>query len=76
MTLTPEVDVELRGVGLRYEDHVVIDPALYRPAEVDALLGNAARAKARLGWQPRTELEQLVGMMVDADLARVDREPQ
>jgi GDPmannose 4,6-dehydratase len=54
----------------------VIDRALYRPAEVDVLLGNAARAKARLGWQPRTELEQLVGMMVDADLARVDRAPR
>ncbi len=69
-------EIAFRHVGLRYEDHVVIDPALYRPAEVDALLGNAARAKARLGWQPRTEFEQLVGMMVDADLARVDREPQ
>ena len=67
-------EIAFRHVGLRYEDHVVIDPALYRPAEVDVLLGNAARAKARLGWQPRTELEQLVGMMVDADLARVDRE--
>jgi GDPmannose 4,6-dehydratase len=69
-------EIAFRHVGLRYGDHVVIDPALYRPAEVDVLLGNAARAKARLGWQPRTELEQLVGMMVDADLARVDREPR
>jgi GDPmannose 4,6-dehydratase len=39
-------------VGLDYENHVVIDPKLYRPAEVDILLGNPAKAKAKLGWEP------------------------
>jgi len=60
--------------GLDYEKHVVIDPRFYRPAEVDVLLGNPAKARAKLGWQPNTSLEQLVAMMVDADLERVARE--
>jgi len=60
--------------GLDYEKHVVIDPRFYRPAEVDVLLGNPAKARAKLGWQPKTSLEQLVAMMVDADLERVARE--
>jgi GDPmannose 4,6-dehydratase len=61
-------------VGLKYEDHVVIDPRFQRPAEVDVLLGNPAKAKARLGWNPRTTLEELISMMVEADLKRVARE--
>ncbi len=61
-------------VGLDHEKHVVIDPKFYRPAEVDVLFGNPAKAKARLGWQPKTSLEQLIAMMVDADLKRVGRE--
>ena len=68
-------DIAFSHVSLRYQDYVVVDPALYRPAEVDVLLGNSARAKAQLGWEPRTTLEQLIAMMVDADLERVDREP-
>lgn len=58
-------------VGLDYEEHVVVDPAFYRPAEVDVLLGKPAKAQQVLGWQATTSLEQLVAMMVDADLARV-----
>ena len=58
-------------VGLNYEDHVVIDPRFYRPAEVDILLGNPAKAKARLGWEASTPLETLIGMMMEADLRRV-----
>ena len=58
-------------VGLNYEDYIVIDPKFMRPAEVDALLGNSARAKAKLGWAPRTSFEELVAMMVDADLHRL-----
>ena len=61
-------------VGLDYEKYVVVDPKFYRPAEVNVLLGNPAKAKARLGWQPKTSLEQLIAMMVDADLKRVGRE--
>lgn len=58
-------------VGLNYEDHVEIDPKFYRPAEVEVLLGNPAKAQAKLGWKATTTLDQLITMMVDADLQRV-----
>jgi len=58
--------------GLDYEKHVEVDPALYRRAEIDAVLGSAVRAKEKLGWAPQTSLEQLIAMMVDADLRRVE----
>jgi GDPmannose 4,6-dehydratase len=61
-------------VGLKHENYVVIDPKYYRPAEVDVLLGNPAKAKAKLGWEPKTTLEELIAMMVEADLKRVARE--
>lgn len=59
-------------VGLNYEDYVVIDKRFYRPAEVEVLLGNASKAKEKLGWEPRTTLEQLIHIMVDADMRRVE----
>lgn len=55
-------------VGLRWEDHVVIDQSFMRPAEVDLLVGDAKKAKAELGWTPRTSFGDLVRLMVDADL--------
>lgn len=58
-------------VGLNCEDYVVIDPKFYRPAEVEILLGNPAKAREKLGWEPKTSLEELIHMMVDADLERV-----
>ena len=58
-------------MGLKAQDHVVVDERYFRPAEVDVLLGNPAKARAELGWEPKTSLEQLVAMMVDADLARL-----
>lgn len=61
-------------VGLNYEDHVVIDPAFYRPAEVDVLLGNPEKAMKALNWKPKTNLDQLIKMMVEADLDRVKLE--
>lgn len=57
--------------GLVMDDHLVIDPALFRPAEVDILLGNPAKAKEKLGWQPSISLEEMICEMVDADLARL-----
>ena len=57
-------------VGLNYEDYVVIDPEFIRPAEVELLLGNPAKAKKKLGWKPDVSFKQLVTMMVDADLDR------
>lgn len=61
-------------VGLKHEDHVVIDPLFYRPAEVEVLLGNPAKAKAKLGWEATTDLETLINLMVDADMVRVGKE--
>lgn len=58
-------------VGLDYEKFVEVDPRFMRPAEVDVLLGSAEKAKQKLGWKPKTDLKQLVAMMVEADLARV-----
>jgi GDPmannose 4,6-dehydratase len=60
-------------VGLDWKDHVVVDPKFVRPAEVDLLLGDAAKARARLGWTPRVTFRGLVRMMVDADMAFVGR---
>jgi GDPmannose 4,6-dehydratase len=56
-------------VGLDYRNYVVQDERYMRPAEVDLLVGNPCKARAQLGWQPETSLEQLVRMMVDADTA-------
>ena len=57
-----------------FQDYVVIDPAFFRPAEVDVLLGNPAKAARQLGWRPTTDLVQLITMMVDADMRRVRKE--
>jgi GDPmannose 4,6-dehydratase len=58
-------------VDLNYEDYVVIDKKYMRPAEVSILLGNPSKAKKKLGWASKTSLEELIGMMVDADLQRI-----
>ena len=68
-------EIAFAHVGLHYKDHVVIDQKFFRPAEVDVLLGHAAKATARLGWKPRTSLEDLIAMMVEADMRRVARGP-
>jgi GDPmannose 4,6-dehydratase len=61
-------EVAFGHVGLDYEDHVVIDEAFFRPAEVDLLVGDAAKAHSQLGWEPEVSFEDLVVMMVDADM--------
>ena len=58
-------------VGLNWEDHVVVDQKFYRPAEVDLLIGNPAKARAKLGWKPTVSFEELIQMMVDADLKAI-----
>ncbi|SEP08660.1 GDP-mannose 4,6-dehydratase [Propionispora vibrioides] len=63
-------------VGLNYEDYVVIDPLLYRPAEVEVLLGNPAKAERILGWKAAVDVRRLIEMMVEADLKRVTAEKQ
>lgn len=57
--------------GLDMDAHVVIDPDLFRPAEVDVLQGDASKARTKLGWQPTVSFEDLIKEMVDADLARL-----
>jgi GDPmannose 4,6-dehydratase len=63
-------------VGLDPDPHVVVDPDLMRPAEVDHLVGDASSAREELGWKPRVSFEELVAMMVDADLARLGAGPR
>jgi GDPmannose 4,6-dehydratase len=75
------IELDFRGTGV--DEHAVdrrsgktlvrINPKFYRPAEVDLLIGNPAKAKAKLGWEPRTTLEELCRMMVEADLRRNTR---
>ena len=63
--------IAFKHVGLNIDDHLIIDPALFRPAEVEVLLGNPAKAKATFGWEAETSLESLITEMVDADLKRL-----
>ncbi|MBV9280830.1 MAG: GDP-mannose 4,6-dehydratase [Chloroflexi bacterium] len=67
------VDVAARHVGLDPDASITVDPRLLRPADVDHLVGDATRAKLELGWNRAVSFEQLVHMMVDADLARLSR---
>ncbi len=65
------VGVAFAHVGLDWEKHVEVDPALFRPADVNTLCGDASKARSKLGWQPQMTFEELVALMVDADLERV-----
>src|SRR6187399_2874199 len=65
------VTIAFNRVGLDWEKHVRIDPKFLRPAEVDHLIGNPAKAKRVLGWEPKVDFKQLIEMMVDADMERV-----
>jgi GDPmannose 4,6-dehydratase len=65
------VEIAFSHVGLNWQEHVVVDPKFLRPAEVDHLIGNPAKAKAKLGWRPEVDFPTLVKMMVDADIERV-----
>jgi GDPmannose 4,6-dehydratase len=61
--------------GLDMDKHLIIDPAFFRPAEVDVLLGDSSKARKALGWKPEIDLETMIREMVDADLERLRREP-
>ncbi|MCA0023558.1 MULTISPECIES: GDP-mannose 4,6-dehydratase [unclassified Mesorhizobium] len=67
--------IAFEHVGLKMDDHLVIDPDLFRPAEVEILLGNPAKAKQKLGWEATTSLEAMICEMVDADLDRHTNPP-
>ncbi len=64
------VELAFSYAELDWQEHVVVEPTLKRPAEVDRLLGDATKARQKLGWSPKVRFPELVQMMVDADLAR------
>ena len=66
-------EVAFGYLDLDYRDYVVCDPKFYRPAEVDQLVGDASKARKVLGWEPRVSFEELIHMMVDADLEALQR---
>jgi GDPmannose 4,6-dehydratase len=72
-TVAELAEIAFRHLGLDWKAHVREDPSLKRPAEVDLLVGDAAKARAKLGWTPRVSFGELIGMMVDADVARLQR---
>ncbi|HEX4347673.1 MAG TPA: GDP-mannose 4,6-dehydratase [Vicinamibacterales bacterium] len=65
------IEIAFGRVGLEWQKHVMIDPSLLRPAEVDHLLGDCSKAKKQLEWTPSVDFKQLIEMMVDADMKRV-----
>ncbi len=67
-------EVAFGYLGLDYRDYVVTDPRFYRPAEVDQLVGDASKAKRVLGWEPKVSFEELIKMMVDADMKALKEE--
>ena len=69
------VDIAFDQAGVPVDDHVVVDQSLLRPAEVDHLIGDYAKAKRNLGWEPRTSFEELMRLMVDADVELLKRSP-
>jgi GDPmannose 4,6-dehydratase len=72
-TVAELAEIAFRHVGIDWKQYVREDPSLKRPAEVDLLVGDATKAHAKLGWKPRVSFAELIGMMVDADLARLRR---
>jgi GDPmannose 4,6-dehydratase len=70
------VEVAFDRVSLDWRKHVRLDPKLLRPAEVEHLIGDSSKARARLGWEPKVDFHELITMMVDADLERVGKAPR
>ncbi len=62
------VELAFDYAGLDWKKHVEIDPRYFRPAEVDLLLGDATKARTKLGWKPKVTFTEFVRMMVDADM--------
>ncbi|HEY2146662.1 MAG TPA: GDP-mannose 4,6-dehydratase, partial [Pirellulales bacterium] len=69
------LELTFEHLGLRADDHVVVDPRYFRPSEVDLLLGDATKAREKLGWRAETSFSELVKLMVESDwmLAREER---
>jgi GDPmannose 4,6-dehydratase len=69
------VELAFTHAGLDWTQHVKVDQRFIRPAEVDLLIGDPGRARQELGWTPDVSFEQLIAMMVDADIARHREHP-
>ena len=67
------LEIAFDQAGISIDDHVVIDQALLRPAEVDHLIGDHSKARELLGWEPSTDFETMIRMMVDSDLKLLSR---
>lgn len=65
--------IAFERVELNWKDHVIVDKAFFRPAEVDLLIGDSSRAKKELGWEPKVNFQQLIEMMVDSDLNQLSK---
>jgi GDPmannose 4,6-dehydratase len=68
------VEKVFQRLGLDYQKYVVIDPKYFRPTEVDVLLGDSTKAKKRLGWNPKVGFDQLIDMMITADMEQAGKE--
>jgi GDPmannose 4,6-dehydratase len=68
------VEKVFQKLNLDYQKHVVIDPKYFRPTEVDVLLGDSSKAKNILGWKPRVGFDQLIDMMIEADMEQANKE--
>jgi GDPmannose 4,6-dehydratase len=75
-TVADLVEVAFGHAGLDWRKHVVQDPKLLRPAEVDHLIGSPAKARQVLRWEPQTDFETLIRMMVDADIEMLKSAPE
>jgi GDPmannose 4,6-dehydratase len=71
-TVREAVEIAFARAGLDADEYVEIDPKYYRPSEVDVLLGDASKAKEKLGWEPKVRFKELVELMVDADVAALE----
>ncbi len=69
------LEVAFAHVGLNWRDYAVQDPRFMRPAEVDLLVGDPSKARDKLGWQPKVSFEELIGMMIEADLKKLRDNP-
>ena len=67
------IEAAFARAGLDWEKHTVVDPRFVRPAEVDLLIGDPGKARTKLGWEPEVGFQELVQMMVDADVERLSR---
>ena len=72
-TVREMCEIAFGRVGLNFEDHVMSDPNMVRPAEVEHLIGDASKARNVLGWEPKVGFKELIEMMVDADLELIER---